>query len=139
MKRCTGAHLPNRAAQRVDSRHQQVRPTVKQVHCKEERSTRNSIAPIVRHVGSMPDVGHRRNALRGWARIERKGRITVLRPSRRALRALLRMRYTFDKIKKIPHPEEAARAAVSKDALRRSSRLGILVQPLRFSALRLLA
>src|ERR1700719_4241239 len=29
---------------------------------------------------------------RGWARIERKGCITVLRPSRRALRAFVRMR-----------------------------------------------
>jgi hypothetical protein len=32
-------------------------------------------------------------------------------------------------MKKDPHPEEAAQAAVSKDALRRSSRLGILAQP----------
>jgi hypothetical protein len=31
--------------------------------------------------------------------------------------------------KRVPHPEEAAQAAVSKDALRRSSRLGILAQP----------
>jgi hypothetical protein len=31
------------------------------------------------------------------------------------------MRYFVDGIKKIPHPEEAAQAAVSKDALRRSS------------------
>ena len=64
MEGCTGAHLPNRAAQRVDPRHQQVRPTVKQVHCKEERSTRNPIAAIVRHVGSMPELRFRRNALR---------------------------------------------------------------------------
>ena len=64
MKRCTGAHLPNRVAQRVDLRHQQVRPTVKQVHCKEEISTRNPIAAIVRHVGSKLDLRHRRNALR---------------------------------------------------------------------------
>jgi hypothetical protein len=39
----------------------------------------------------------------------------------------------FDSIKKNPHPEEAAQAAVSKDALRRSGQLGILAQPLRFS------
>jgi hypothetical protein len=64
IERCTGTHLPDRVAQRVDARHQQVRPTVKQVHCKEERSTRNPIAAIVRHVGSMPDLRYRRNALR---------------------------------------------------------------------------
>ena len=33
----------------------------------------------------------------------------AVRPSRRALRALLRMRYTFDGTKEIPHPEEAAK------------------------------
>ena len=32
--------------------------------------------------------------------------------------ALLSMKEAFDRIKKIPHPEEAAEAAVSKDALR---------------------
>jgi hypothetical protein len=35
----------------------------------------------------------------------------------------------LDGMKKVPHPEEAAHAAVSKDALRRSSRFGILAQP----------
>jgi hypothetical protein len=64
MKRCTGTHLANRVAHRVDARHQQVRPTVKQVHCKEERSTRNPIAAIVHHVGSKLDLRYRRNALR---------------------------------------------------------------------------
>jgi hypothetical protein len=38
--------------------------------------------------------------------------IRPVRPSRRALWALLRMRINFDSIKKFPHPEEAARAAV---------------------------
>jgi hypothetical protein len=32
---------------------------------------------------------------------------------------------------KMPHPEETAEAVVSKDARRRSSRLGFLAQPLR--------
>src|SRR6266404_7219082 len=36
------------------------------------------------------------------------GCIAAVRPSRCALQALLRMRYIFDGIKKIPHPEEAA-------------------------------
>ena len=62
---------------------------------------------------------------RGWARIEAKGCITFLRPSRRPLRGLLRMRYSFDRTKKMPHPEEAAEAAVSKAARRRSNRSGI--------------
>src|SRR5438876_7876158 len=35
--------------------------------------------------------------------------MTVVRPSRRAPWALLRMRQVFDGIKKIPHPEEAAK------------------------------
>jgi hypothetical protein len=64
MERCTGAHLPNRVAQCVDARHQQIRPTVKKVHGKEERSTRSPIAAIVRHVGSKLDLRYRRNALR---------------------------------------------------------------------------
>ena len=59
----TGAHLPNRVAQSVDSRHQQVRPPVKQVHCKEEGSCWNPIAAVVRHERSMPGLGERRNAL----------------------------------------------------------------------------
>ena len=64
IERCTGARSTNRVAQRADARHQQVRPTVKQVHCKEERSTRNSIAAIIWHEGSMPELRFRRNALR---------------------------------------------------------------------------
>ncbi len=39
-----------------------------------------------------PEAARRTNSLRGWARIQTKGCITVLRPSRRALWALLRMR-----------------------------------------------
>jgi hypothetical protein len=57
-----------------------------------------------------------------------EGGVTVLRPSRRARWALLRMRKAFDGIKKIPHPEETAKAVVSKDARCRSSRLGFLAQ-----------
>jgi hypothetical protein len=49
MERCACAHLPDGVAQRIDARHQQVRPTVEQVHCKEERSTRNPIAAIIRY------------------------------------------------------------------------------------------
>jgi hypothetical protein len=61
-ERWAGAHFPNGVARRIDARHQQVRPTVKQVHCKEERSTRNPIAAIIRHQGSVPELGERRNA-----------------------------------------------------------------------------
>jgi hypothetical protein len=57
------AHLPNRVAQSIDSRHQQVRPPVKQVHCKEEGSSWNPIAAVVRHERSMPGLAERRNAL----------------------------------------------------------------------------
>jgi len=64
VERCTGAHVPDGVAQRIDARHQQVRPAVKQVHCKEERSTRDPNAAIIRHEGSMSDLGKRRNALR---------------------------------------------------------------------------
>ena len=39
---------PRRRAE-IDSRHQQVRPSVKQVHCEEEGSSWNPIAAIVRH------------------------------------------------------------------------------------------
>src|SRR5260370_1308242 len=45
-------------------------------------------------------------AKRACERIATKGCITVVRPSRRALWALLRMREAFDDIKKTPHPEE---------------------------------
>jgi hypothetical protein len=41
MERCAGTRLANGIAQRIDARHQQVRATVKQVHCKAERFTRN--------------------------------------------------------------------------------------------------
>jgi hypothetical protein len=57
MERWTGAHLPNRVAQRVDARHQQVRPTVKQVHRKKERSTRNPIARPRRTAECAPGLG----------------------------------------------------------------------------------
>ena len=60
MERCAGGSV----APRIDARHQQVRPTVELVHCKEERSTRNPIAAIVRHLGSMPELRFWRNALR---------------------------------------------------------------------------
>src|SRR6266446_4390806 len=59
----TGARLPNRVAQSIDSRHQQVRPSVEQVHCEEERSSWNPVAAIVRHERSMPGLSERRNAL----------------------------------------------------------------------------
>ena len=47
-----------------------------------------------------------RGAIEG---IETNSCITVVRPSRRAPRALLRMRYLLDHIKEEPHPEEAAK------------------------------
>jgi hypothetical protein len=37
---------------------------VAQVHCKEEGSARNPIAPIIRHTGIMPELSERRKALR---------------------------------------------------------------------------
>jgi hypothetical protein len=52
------AHLPNRVPQRVDLRHQQVRPAVEQVHREEERSTRNPVAATVRHEGRMSRLGY---------------------------------------------------------------------------------
>ena len=56
--------LPNRVPQKVDSRHQQIRPAVQQIHSEEEFPTRNPIASILRHYGSMLGVGERRKALR---------------------------------------------------------------------------
>src|SRR5437763_9977775 len=53
-----------------------------------------------------------------------RGCSSSVRASRRALRALLSMTYVFGGIKEIRHPEEAARAAVSKDARGRSSPIG---------------
>src|SRR6266446_8478436 len=50
-------------------------------------------------------LGHLDPGLRACEGI---GCIAAVRPSRCALQALLRMRYIFDGIKKIPHPEEAA-------------------------------
>jgi hypothetical protein len=44
--------------------HQQIRPAVEQVHSEEECPTRNPIATIIRHDGSMPGFGKRRKALR---------------------------------------------------------------------------
>jgi hypothetical protein len=43
--------------------------------------------------------------LRACEEIEMQAASTVVRPSRRPPCALLRMRYAFDGIKKIPHPE----------------------------------
>src|ERR1700730_17825790 len=59
----------------------------------------------------------RHSRLRASKRIETKGCITVVRPSRRApssslgqaLWALLRIRQLSDSIKPIPHPEEPAK------------------------------
>jgi hypothetical protein len=56
--------LPNRVAQHVNLRHQQVRPAVEQIHCEKECSTRNSITAIVRHKRIMPNLEETRNALR---------------------------------------------------------------------------
>jgi hypothetical protein len=61
---CAGAHSANRVAQYIDLRHQQIRMAVEQVHREEEGSTRNPIAAIIRHAGSMPQLWERRNALR---------------------------------------------------------------------------
>jgi hypothetical protein len=58
------ARLPNRVAQRVNLRHQQVRPAVEQIHREKECSTRNWIATIVRHKRIMRNLEERRNALR---------------------------------------------------------------------------
>src|SRR6266446_10660531 len=52
-------------------------------------------------------AGVGRNALRGCERVDAQGCISVARASRRALRALLSLRYLVDSIKKCPHPEEA--------------------------------
>jgi hypothetical protein len=46
---------------------------------------------------------------RACEEIEMQTASTVVRPSRRPLCGLLRMRYAFDGIKKTPHPEEAAK------------------------------
>ena len=90
---------------------------------------REEISPMVCH----PSLSRliRWVSPRGWARIGMKGCRTGLRPSRRRLRQLLRMRVGLDGIKKIPHPEEAATAAVSKDARCRSGRWQFLAQPPR--------
>jgi len=49
--RSAAADPPNRIAQCVDPRHQQIRATVERVHREEECSARNSIAAIIRHEG----------------------------------------------------------------------------------------
>jgi hypothetical protein len=41
-----GANLPNRVAQCVDVRHQQIRTAVEEVHREEEDSSRNPVAAI---------------------------------------------------------------------------------------------
>src|SRR5215468_6309564 len=46
---------------------------------------------------------------RNWRRENADGRIAIVRPSRRVLRELLRMRKAEDGTKIIPHPEEAAK------------------------------
>src|SRR5438132_1268986 len=48
-------------------------------------------------------------------------RAVGVRASRRALRALLSMRKTFDGIKKAPHPEEAAKRPSRRTHLRSST------------------
>ena len=55
---------------------------------------------VQKFAASFPSSSRRRSVWKNWC-------ITAARPSRRALQALLRMRYVFDGIKKIPHPEEA--------------------------------
>jgi hypothetical protein len=57
VERRAGADLPNRIPQRVDLRHQQIRAAVQQVRREEECPTRNPIATIIRHDGSMPGFG----------------------------------------------------------------------------------
>jgi hypothetical protein len=64
VERRAGADLPNRIPQRVDLCDQQVRPAVEQVRREEECPTRNPIATIIRHEGSMPGFGEGRKALR---------------------------------------------------------------------------
>jgi len=59
MERWTGAHLPNRVAQRVDARHSKF----------DRRSSRFTVKKNVPPGTRLPDLGERRNALRGWARI----------------------------------------------------------------------
>src|SRR6266446_10335334 len=54
--------------------------------------------------------------------IDAKRCISVVRASRRALRALLSMRYIFDGIKKCPHPEEAAQGSALCAARGQASR-----------------
>jgi len=49
--------------------------------------------------------------LHTWQRLKREFCRTALRPSRRTLRVLLRMRYVYGGIKKDPHPEEPAQRA----------------------------
>jgi hypothetical protein len=53
------ARLPNRCPQHVDLRHQQARAAVEPVDREEEPSTRNPIAAIIRHGGSMPALGEK--------------------------------------------------------------------------------
>jgi hypothetical protein len=58
------ARPPDRLAQHIDMRHQQVGAAIEQVQSKKEGPAWNSIAAILRHETSMPCVWERRNALR---------------------------------------------------------------------------
>jgi putative endonuclease len=53
-----------------------------------------------------------------WPERRREGCSEVVRASRHALEALLNMRYSFDGIRKIPHPEEAAKRRLEGHATR---------------------
>jgi ribosomal protein S14 len=64
IERRAGAGLPNRIPQRVDLCRQQIRPAVEQVRSEEECPTRNAIATMIRHDGSVPGSGERRAAPR---------------------------------------------------------------------------
>lgn len=63
LKGCAGADPSNRIPQHVDLPHQQIRPTLKQVHREEECSTWNPIATIFRHDRTMRGFGEGRKAL----------------------------------------------------------------------------
>jgi hypothetical protein len=54
---CVGAHPGNRLEQDVSLRPQQIQPAVEQVYGKEEGSTRNPIAAMIRHARSNPSFG----------------------------------------------------------------------------------
>src|SRR6185312_9623726 len=66
------------------------------------RRCRNAAAWKNRLCGRMPPATR-------WPAISRSMAVDAVRPSRRALQALLRTRQIFDGTKEIPHPEEAAK------------------------------